>query len=96
MNIKATKILFDLNEQLNFIDLEIDNQITRSENSIEIILKVLINLKNIISKFKFKSETEEIQFFKEIKRNADRKQSAKTHQGYGVFWQADVFSRREP
>ena len=33
---------------------------------------------------------------KEIKRNADRKQSAKTHQGYGVFWQADVFSRREP
>lgn len=67
MNIKATKILFDLNEQLNFIDLEIDNQITRSENSIEIILKVLINLKNIISKFKFKSETEEILFFKEIK-----------------------------
>ena len=33
---------------------------------------------------------------KEIKRNADRKQSAKTHQGYGVFWQADVFSREEP
>ena len=33
---------------------------------------------------------------KKIKRNADRKQSAKTHQGYGVFWQADVFSRREP
>lgn len=30
------------------------------------------------------------------KRNADRKQSAKTHQGYGVFWQADVFSREEP
>ena len=27
---------------------------------------------------------------------ADRKQSAKTHQGYGVFWQADVFSREEP
>ena len=33
---------------------------------------------------------------KKIKRNADRKQSAKTHQGYGVFWQADVFSREEP
>ena len=33
---------------------------------------------------------------KEIKRNADRKQSAKTQQGYGGFWQADVFSRREP
>ena len=33
---------------------------------------------------------------KKIKRNADRKQSAKTHQGYGVFWQADIFSRREP
>ncbi|MCL9810006.1 RteC domain-containing protein [Flavobacterium luminosum] len=67
MNIKTTKLLSDLNEQLNFIELEIDNQITRCESSIEIILKVLINLKNLISKFKFKSETEEIQFFKEIK-----------------------------
>ena len=67
LNIKTTKLLSDLNEQLNFIELEIDNQITRCESSIEIILKVLINLKNLISKFKFKSETEEIQFFKEIK-----------------------------
>ena len=33
---------------------------------------------------------------KKIKRNADRKQSAKTRRGYGVFWQADIFSRRKP
>lgn len=67
MNTKTNKLLSDLNEQLNFIELEIDNQLTRCESSIEIILKVLINLKNLISKFKFNSETEEIQFFKEIK-----------------------------
>lgn len=59
--------LSNLNEQLNFIELEIDNQIYRCEKAIEIILKSIVNLKKIVAKNNFKSQTEEIQFFKELK-----------------------------
>lgn len=67
MNPKITKLLSDLNEQLNFIDLEIDNQSIRCESAINIILKTINNLKIIVGKNNFKTETEEIHFFKEIK-----------------------------
>lgn len=67
MNVKIYKILSELNEQLNFINLEIDSQTIRCENAIDIILKTINNVKKIVGKSNFKTETEEILFFKEIK-----------------------------
>lgn len=67
MILKINKLLSELNEQLNFINLEIDNQSMRCENAIDIILKTLNKVKTVVSKASFKTETEEILFFKEIK-----------------------------
>lgn len=67
MNTRINSLLTDLNEQLNFINLEIDNQSIRCESAIDIILKTIQILKALINKNSFKSEAEEIQFFKEIK-----------------------------
>ena len=67
MNQKVNLLFSNLNEQLNFIDLEIDNQIKKCENAIDIILKSIINVKKIVAKNNFKTETEEILFFKELK-----------------------------
>lgn len=67
MNAKVIKINIELNEQLNFIDLEIDNQIKKCENAIDIILKSINVIKKIVSKSSFKTDSEEIIFFKEIK-----------------------------
>lgn len=67
MSQKITVLLNQLNEQLNFIDLEIDNQFKKCEKAIEIILKSIDNLKKTIARNNFKTQTEEIQFFKEIK-----------------------------
>lgn len=67
MNVKIYNILSELNEQLNFINLEIDSQTIRCENAIDIILKTINNVKKIVGKSNFKTETEEILFFKEIK-----------------------------
>ena len=39
MSTKFKQLLFDLNEQLNFLDLEIDDKIDRGEKAIEIITK---------------------------------------------------------
>jgi hypothetical protein len=64
---KITALLYQLNEQLNFIDLEIDNQFKKCEKAIEIILKSIDNLKKTIVRNNFKTQTEEILFFKEIK-----------------------------
>ena len=65
--IKATKQLSELNEQLNFIDLEIDNSIKKCEKAVEIILISIKKKKKNITKNIFKTDSEEIQFFKEIK-----------------------------
>jgi hypothetical protein len=67
LNPKYNILLNKLNEQLNFIDLEIDDQIKKCEQAITIILKSIIELKKATTKSNFKTETEEIQFFKEIK-----------------------------
>ncbi|MEO8234606.1 MAG: RteC domain-containing protein [Flavobacterium sp.] len=67
MQTKINKLISELNEQLNFIDLEIDNQLIRCENAIEIILKTIKILRTIVHKNNFKAEGEEIQFFKELK-----------------------------
>lgn len=67
MNPKYNILLNKLNEQLNFIDLEIDDQIKKCEQAITIILKSINQLKKTTTNTNFKTETEEIQFFKEIK-----------------------------
>ncbi len=67
MNSRIINLLTNLNDQLSFIGLEIDNQSIRCENAIEIILKTIKSLRAILSKTKFKTDAEEIKFFKEIK-----------------------------
>jgi len=67
LNPKYSILLNNLNEQLNFIDLEIDDQIKKCEQAITIILKSINELKKLIAKNNFKSKSEEILFFKEIK-----------------------------
>lgn len=63
MNPKINKLLGELNEQLNFIDLEIDNQIKKCEGAIEIILKATEEVKKLVIKNNFKPDSEEILFF---------------------------------
>jgi hypothetical protein len=67
LNPKHNILLNQLNEQLNFVDLEIDNQIKKCEEAITIILKSINELKKATTKTNFKTQSEEIQFFKEIK-----------------------------
>lgn len=67
MNPKINHILTSLNEQINFIDLEIDNPILKCEKAIEIILASITSLKKIVIKYNFKTESEEIHFFKDLK-----------------------------
>lgn len=57
----------ELEEQLNFINLETDDSIKKAEMSIGVIEAVLTNLKSFIVKYKFQNQSEEIRFFKEIK-----------------------------
>lgn len=67
MNPKHNILLNQLNEQLNFVDLEIDNQIKKCEQAITLILKSINELKKTTTKTNFKTQSEEVQFFKEIK-----------------------------
>jgi hypothetical protein len=67
LNPKYSILLNNLNEQLNFIDLEIDDQIKKCEQAITVILKSINELKKAATKTNFKSKSEEIQFFKEVK-----------------------------
>lgn len=60
-------MLLEMEEQLKFISLETDNPLTCAELSIQVCQKILINLKTLVSKHKFKSVAEEIHFFKELK-----------------------------
>lgn len=67
MNLKINTLLSDLNEQLNFIDIEIDDTINRCEKAIEIIIVSIQKLKIMFLKEKFKNQEQEIDFFKNIK-----------------------------
>lgn len=67
MNAKINLLITNLNEQLNFLVLEFTDAIKHSEKAIEMIVKSLDNLKALIIKNKFRTETEEIIFFKEVK-----------------------------
>ncbi len=64
---QVLKLLSELDDQLTFISLEADEPIRRAELSIEIIQKTLDKLKQFIVSHKFKSQQEEINFFKETK-----------------------------
>lgn len=67
MNESVNKLLIELGDQLKFIDLEEDDPIKCSQLSIEVCLKAVNKLKNLILKHKFKNQNEEIKFFKETK-----------------------------
>lgn len=67
MSTKFKEMLFELTEQLSFINLEIDDPIAKSEKSIEITIKVISNLKKQFLKNKTISHDIEIDFFKNIK-----------------------------
>ncbi|MFN8325689.1 MAG: RteC domain-containing protein [Flavobacteriaceae bacterium] len=67
MNLKINTLLSDLNEQLNFIDIEFDDTINRCEKAIEIIIVSIQKLKILFLKEKFKNQEQEIDFFKNIK-----------------------------
>ena len=67
MSPKFKQLLFELTEQLNFISLEIDDPITKSEKSLEITLIAISNLKKQFLKDKLISVDSEIDFFKNIK-----------------------------
>jgi hypothetical protein len=61
------KLHSELEEQLNFITLETEDSINRAELSIEVINACVKKLKAFIIKYKFKSQSEEIHFFKKLK-----------------------------
>lgn len=63
---KLNKIILELEEQLQFLSLEMEDVIKRSETSINLILKALEKLKTAVIKTKF-TQVEEILFFKETK-----------------------------
>ena len=67
MNPKYKQTLFELNEQLSFINLEMDDLVTKSVKSTEITLKVINNIKKQFLKDKTMSLDSEIDFFKNIK-----------------------------
>ena len=60
-------LLFDLNEKLNLIDLEIDNTLLRCEKAIEIISKAVHQLKNLFKNEGINTIEKEIDFFKNVK-----------------------------
>jgi len=63
----ANNLQFELQEQLNFIQLETDMPLMRAELSINTIKKALDKLKQQVARHKFSNEFEEIIFFKTIK-----------------------------
>ncbi len=67
MSTKFKEMLFELTEQLNFINLELDDPIAKSEKSIDITIKVINNVKKQFLKNKSISHDVEIDFFKNIK-----------------------------
>lgn len=67
MNVRSKTLLLELEEQLKFISFETDNALANAELSINVTQKILDTLKSFIIKYKFKSNAEEIKFFKDIK-----------------------------
>jgi hypothetical protein len=63
----VTKQLQDLQEHIRFINTEIDDPMKLSETCLEVIIKAIYKLKGFITKYSFKSQQEEIYFFKILK-----------------------------
>lgn len=61
------KLLIELEDQLKFIDLEEDDALKCAQLSMDVCLRAINKLKGIILKHKFKSQAEEIRFFKTTK-----------------------------
>jgi hypothetical protein len=61
------KLLEQLEDQLKFIDLEQDDSIKAAQLSIDVCRKANEKLKALILRHKFKNQSEEIKFFKEVK-----------------------------
>lgn len=60
----VSKLYHELEEQLNFIHLETDDPLKEAELSIQVIVNALSKLKKYIGKHKFRTQSEEIKFFK--------------------------------
>ena len=67
MSTKFKQMLFELTEQLSFINLEMDDSIAKSEKSVELTIKAIDNLKKQFLKNKTISSETEVDFFKNIK-----------------------------
>jgi hypothetical protein len=67
MNPKMNLLLTDLNEQLNFINLEIDDTMIRCEKAIKMIMESVEKLKILFFMENFISQEQEIEFFKNVK-----------------------------
>ncbi len=67
MNTKFKQMLIDLTDQLNFINLEIDESIAKSQKSVELTLIAIDKLKKQFLKNKTISTDNEIDFFRNIK-----------------------------
>lgn len=63
----SKSLISELESQLEFIHLEIEDPLKYSEQAIKILISVLERLKTFSIKYKFPSKTEEIDFFREIK-----------------------------
>ena len=67
MNNNYKQLLFELTEQLSFINLEIDNPISKSEKSVQVSLLTYNKLKKQFLKEKSISDESQIDFFKNVK-----------------------------
>ena len=67
MNNNYKQLLFELTEQLSFINLEIDNPISKSEKSVQVSLLIYNKLKKQFLKEKSFSDEFQIEFFKNVK-----------------------------
>lgn len=63
----SNKLLSELENQLQFIEQENDVVLKRSELSFIVCKKAIEQLKSFMLKYKFRTTSEEIKFFKEIK-----------------------------
>ena len=67
MSIKFKQMLFELTEQLSFINIELDDSIAKSEKSVQVSLLIYNKLKKQFLKEKSISDEFQIDFFKNVK-----------------------------
>lgn len=64
---KIHGLLEEVNEQLTFLNLEEDDIIIRCEKAVFVMIKAIDQVKNLVISRGFRTEQEEISFFKELK-----------------------------